>query len=135
MFTLHQLKAAHAKVKTGADFPRYIQDIKDLGLLTYEFMVKDGSIVYYGAQGHRVTADAIYKPLTIHLEARPAALQHAISIHQQGQTNFLTFCGQAAEAGVEKWVIDTQQMLCSYLDLAGNLMVAEPIPQESYDGR
>lgn len=27
MFTLDQIKAAHNKVKSGADFPAYIQDL------------------------------------------------------------------------------------------------------------
>ncbi len=31
MFTAQQM-AAHAKVKTGADFPAYVQEIKQLGL-------------------------------------------------------------------------------------------------------
>ncbi|WP_449397691.1 hypothetical protein [Chryseobacterium wanjuense] len=32
-FTIEQIKAEHQKVKSGADFPRYIQAIKDLGFL------------------------------------------------------------------------------------------------------
>jgi len=132
MFTLQQLKAAHGRVKTGADFPRYIQEIKALGLLIYEFMVKDGSIIYHGANDHRVEAPAIYEPLTINHTASPEELRHTIAIHQQGQTDFLTFCRQAAEAGVEKWVIDTQQMVCSYYDNKDEVMVVEPIPQEDY---
>lgn len=132
MFTLQQLKAAHGRVKTGADFPRYIQEIKALGLLTYEFMVEDGSIIYHGAEDHRVEAPAIYEPLNINHTASPEALRHTIAIHQQGQTDFLTFCRQAAEAGVEKWVIDTQQMVCSYHDVVGRIMVAEPIPEGDY---
>ncbi len=132
MFTLQQLKAAHARVKTGADFPIYIQEIKALGLITYDYLVQNGVTVYHGAGGHTVTADAIYDDLTISPTPSAQALQHAISIHQQGQTDFLTFCRQAADAGVERWVIDTKKMLCSYLDLQGNLMVAEPIPMSEW---
>ncbi|NCD71476.1 DUF1398 domain-containing protein [Mucilaginibacter agri] len=132
MFTLQQLKAAHAKVKTGADFPAYIQEIKALGLVTYEFIVKDGSTVYYGADNYHVASPAIYEPLTINTTASPDALKHTIAIHQQGQTDFMTFCKEAANAGVEKWVIDTVAMLCTYRDLGGNVMVAEPIPQAGY---
>lgn len=32
MFTAEQLKAAHSQVKSGADFPAYIQDIRKLGV-------------------------------------------------------------------------------------------------------
>lgn len=132
MFTLQQLKAAHARVRSGADFPRYIQEIKQLGLVTYEFSVADGSIIYYGRNSHQVNAGAIYEPLDINTTASAAALQHTIQIHQQGLTDFITFCEQAAQAGVKKWIIDTDKMLCTYEDLAGNTIVAEPIPDEGH---
>jgi hypothetical protein len=32
MFAVEQIKTAHSKVKSGADFPAYIQDIKKLGV-------------------------------------------------------------------------------------------------------
>lgn len=132
MFTIQQLKAAHAKVKTGADFPSYIQEIKALGLVSYEFIVKDGSTVYYGANNYRIASPPSYEPLIINTTTSADDLKHTITIHQQGQTDFITFCNQAANAGVEKWVIDTVAMLCTYCDPGGNVMVAEPIPQAGY---
>ncbi|PTR01131.1 uncharacterized protein YbcV (DUF1398 family) [Mucilaginibacter yixingensis] len=132
MFTLEQLKAAHAKVKSGADFPRYIQEIKALGLITYVYNLADGSTTYYGANGHQVSAPAIYPPKTINSEALADQLRYTIAIHQQGQTDFLTFCTQAAASGVKQWVIDTVQMACIYQDVNGNNMVIEPIPEEDY---
>jgi uncharacterized protein YbcV (DUF1398 family) len=132
MFTEQQIKAAHSKTKTGADFPKYIQEIKSLGLIRYEYWVTDGHIIYYGENGHVVNSGSRYKPNVIASSTSISQLQHIISIHQQGQTDFLTFCGQVAEAGVEKWVIDIKKMLCTYYDLAGNGMIAEPIPQWDY---
>ena len=32
MFTIQQIKDAHSKVKSGADFPQYMQDIIALGV-------------------------------------------------------------------------------------------------------
>ena len=49
-----------------------------------------------------------------------------------GQTDFLTLCEQAAEAGVEKWVIDTDRMVCAYLNKKGAVLVEEPVPQGNY---
>jgi hypothetical protein len=45
MFTVEQIKTAHGKVKSGADFPAYIQDIKKLGVTSYETFVTDGRLV------------------------------------------------------------------------------------------
>jgi uncharacterized protein YbcV (DUF1398 family) len=133
MFTEQQIKEAHSRVKTGADFPRYIQDIKKLGLVTYEYLVEDGTTVYHGENSYEVRSASRYSPLIITDTSSAATLRHTISIHQQGQTDFMTFCHQAADAGVEKWVIDTKKMLCTYYDKQGNNMVAEPIPQGDYE--
>ena len=42
MFTAEQIKAAHGKVKSGADFPSYIKEIKGLGVTHYEAYITDG---------------------------------------------------------------------------------------------
>ena len=35
MFTVSQIKEAHSKVKSGADFPKYIQEIKGFGVIGF----------------------------------------------------------------------------------------------------
>lgn len=132
MFTLQQIKAAHAKVKTGADFPAYVKEIKDLGLQYYEFFVSDGRTVYHGDDDFTVTGPSIYQEKKIAADASPESVRQIISEHQQGKSDFLTFCELVARAGVEKWVVDGQTMLCSYYDLQGNTIVAEPIPDGGY---
>ena len=126
------MKAAHAKVKNGTDFPAYVQEIKRLGLIRYEYFVKNGTTVYHGANGFHVSSDAIYAEKEISSNSSPAAVRQIITEHQQGKSDFLTFCAQVANAGVEKWAVDTQIMLCSYYDKAGSSMVAEPIPDGRY---
>lgn len=135
MFTLLQMKAVHAKVKSGADFPAYVREIKRLGLLHYDFLVRNGQTEYHGANGFRVNGDPIYAEKNISAHASPTAVREIIAEHQQGKTDFLTFCQQVADAGVEKWIVDTQGMLCIYYDLNGNIMVAEPIPENAYNIR
>lgn len=128
MFTLEQLAAAHAKVKTGKDFPRYVQDIKHLGLAYYDFFVTDGHVEYVASSGEMVVAPATYARKTIATTPKADALRHIISIHQQGQTDFETFCQQAADAGVHYWRTDAVNLACIYVDMAGQDMVNEPIP-------
>ena len=38
MFTVEQIKTAHGKVKSGADFPAYINEVKKLGVSFYEYV-------------------------------------------------------------------------------------------------
>lgn len=132
MFTIQQMQAAHAKIRTGADFPAYVQEIKELGLIRYEYLVSNGTTVYLGADHFQVRSEPIYPEKTISEVPYPAIVTQIINDHQEGKTDFLTFCTQVANAGVEKWILDTQEMLCSYYDIAGNVMVAEPVPGRGY---
>ena len=132
MFTEKELLDAHAKVKSGADYPRYVQELKDLGVVTYDFLVENGHNIFFGKDGHSVETTPKYGNLKIACTSSKEQLKHTIVIHQQGQTDFLTFCIQAAEAGVEKWVSDLQRMEVIYLDRNGTEMLLEPIPAGEY---
>ncbi|HMG81731.1 MAG TPA: DUF1398 family protein [Ferruginibacter sp.] len=128
MFTIEQIKATHAKVKSGADFPKYVQEMKVLGITSYEHYVSDGHILYKGNNGFSISADAKWETRHIASEKDTIRLQHFLSIHQDGQTDYPTFCKQAAVAGVEKWVVDMIGMTCIYYDTKGNEMVVEKVP-------
>lgn len=128
MFTIEQIKAAHSKVMTGADFPAYIQEMKKLGVESYEHYVSDGHIDYLGISGFMLSAPSKWNAVAIYPKGQKSKLEQAIKIHQSGKTDYLTFCRQAADAGVEKWVVDMQKMMCTYYDQVGGEMIGEPIP-------
>jgi uncharacterized protein YbcV (DUF1398 family) len=128
MFTIDQVKQAHSKVKSGADFPAYVQEMKSLGVRTYEHHVSDGRIEYKGENNFSISADPKWSLVEIAAHGNVEALQYALKIHQQGQTDYMIFCRQSAEAGVNVWIVDLVRMTCTYYDKAGNEMVAEIIP-------
>jgi uncharacterized protein YbcV (DUF1398 family) len=132
MFTVEQIKAAHRKVKTGADFPNYVQEIKALGLIKYEYMVADGRTIYYGDNNFTTEAPPIYPEKRVSPVPSATTMEQNIREHQQGKSDFLTICQQAADAGVHHWEVNAQTMLCSYFDSDNNRMIAEPIPQGNY---
>jgi uncharacterized protein YbcV (DUF1398 family) len=128
-FTLQQIKDAHAKVKSGADFPAYIRDIKHMGVTRYTTYVSDGHTDYSGADGHEITSPAKYDALAVAGTSNAAEFQRILKEHQQGGSDYPTFCKQSAENGVEKWVVDMDKMTCAYYDKAGEEMLVEQIPQ------
>ncbi|HEY4206109.1 MAG TPA: DUF1398 family protein [Puia sp.] len=128
MFTIEQIKAAHSKVKSGADFPQYIRDIMQLGVTSYETYVIDGHSVYLGEEGYQVASDAKYPALAVANASNREEFQQGLKEHQQGKTDFLGFCGMAADQGVEKWVVDIEKMTCTYFDKRDNEMLEEQIP-------
>lgn len=128
MFTLEQIKSAHSKVKSGADFPNYIQDIIKLGVTAYETFVRDGHTLYKGNNGYAIQAGPRYEALKVNNTSDASTFQKDLKEHQQGKTDFPTFCRLSAAHGVEKWRVDTQKMTCTYFDKAGNEMLKEIIP-------
>lgn len=128
-FTIEQLKAAHSKVKSGADFPAYIQEIKAMGVTHYETYVNDGRTNYYGANNFTVKAPAKYDTIAVAENADMAVFKAELLAHQQGKTDFLTFIKMCAETGIEKWQISMANMTCIYFGKAGNEVLAEHIPQ------
>ena len=65
MFTVDQIKAAHSKVKSGADFPAYIREIKAMGVTHYESYVIDGHIDYHGSMDYIAKVPAKYETIDI----------------------------------------------------------------------
>src|SRR5690606_9910388 len=102
MFTVEQIWSAHSKVKSGADFPSYIQEIKALGVTHYEAYVSDGHINYHGADGYTARILAKYEPLIIADIVKKEEFKAELSAHQRGKTDFLTFITRCATYGIER---------------------------------
>lgn len=128
MFTLEQLKLAHAKVQSGADFPKYISELKEFGVHSYETFVTDGHTDYYGSDHFKVSTSAKYDSLDIAKTSNIADFKKDLKAHQLGQTNYPTFCSDCAKSGVEKWVVCMDKMTCTYYDFEGRELLREVIP-------
>ena len=128
MFTIEQIKEAHAKVKTGADFPNYIQDLIILGVKGYDTFVSDGHTEYYGVNNYTVASEEKYAIIGISSTVNKELFIELLVKHQNGETVYMTFCNQCGQCGIAKWRVDIVEMTCTYLDLAGNEILIEKIP-------
>ena len=127
-FNLDQLKNAHAKVKSGADFPAYIRDISKLGIKSYETYVSDGRTVFQGENQFQIASEAKYPQQEILDSTNPDEFKSQLKTHQLGGSDYLTFTKQCAAAGVEKWIVSIKEKTCTYYDKAGNQILTEKIP-------
>lgn len=135
MFTKEQIKAAHGRVKSGSDFPRLIEEFKTLGVSSYDHVVADGANHYFDTDGNALTLEApsaAFTGIPVADVSSLSRLKEIIVIHQRGLTDYPTFCKQAGEAGVERWVGDLNAMTVTYLDKTGQPMLVEPIPTGEY---
>ena len=129
MFTVEQIKTAHSKVKSGADFPAYIQDIKKLGVTYYKTFVTDGHTDYYGANNYQTTSPAKYTALKIAETTNTEQFKVNLKEHQQGKTDYLTFIEMCSKFGIERWTVSMEKLTCTYFDKVGNEILVEQIPQ------
>ncbi len=65
MFTIDQIKSAHSKVKSGADYPEYVQEIIRLGVTGYETRVGDGNTIYFGVKNYNIETGPKYETLPV----------------------------------------------------------------------
>jgi len=129
MFTLAQIHAAHSQVKSGADFPAYIQALKKLGVLRYESFVQDGHVDYYGENSFVIKSDARYPQTEVASSIDESRFLSELKAHQQGKTDYPTFLQMCAETGIGKWAIQLDAMTCTYFDRNNKAIVMEKIPQ------
>ena len=127
MFTIAQIKEAHAKAKTGADYPRYIADICHLGVRRYTVFVEDGRSQYYG-ENDAVSSPTSYQCQAVALTLQSEEFQRRLRAHQEGKSSYSTFCRDCAELGIHRWEADLEAMTCTYYSTANDKVLVESIP-------
>ena len=128
MFTVEQIAAAHGKVKSGADFPAYFKELKELGVTRYETFLADGHSRYLGPNNFEVSNAPKYAINPISADVKSEQFKTDLARHQQGKSTFSEFIGQAAASGVEKWAVCMTENTCTYYGRSGEKILEETIP-------
>ncbi|PXW16187.1 MULTISPECIES: DUF1398 family protein [Chryseobacterium] len=127
-FTIENIKAEHQKVKSGADFPQYIQAIKALGVSHYKTYVSDGNTRYFNNENQSVQTGSKYDELPISKTLNLENFKTRLKLHQQGGTDYMTFCKDCAENGINGWTMDLNEMTCNYFDQNESFVLTEQVP-------
>jgi uncharacterized protein YbcV (DUF1398 family) len=128
MFTLEQIHAVHDKVKSGADFPNYVKDMKALGVKSYTAYVVNGSTNYIGDNRFSITSSAKYEELDVADRPNRDVFSADLKRHQNGETDYFQFCKDCAKSGVAGWVMDLDKNTCNYFDKNEDQVLMEMIP-------
>ncbi|MGG1921874.1 DUF1398 family protein [Chryseobacterium sp. NRRL B-14798] len=127
-FTIENIKAEHQKVKSGADFPQYIQAIKALGVSHYKAYVSDGNTEYFNTDNQSVQTGSKYDFLPVSDVLNLENFKIKLKLHQQGGTDYITFCKDCAENGITGWTMDLHAMTCTYFDYNETDVLTEQVP-------
>jgi len=127
-FNIDEIKAEHQKVKSGADFPNYIQAIKRLGVSHYVAYVKDGNTEYFDPEHNSLETGAKYGAKNIAEDVNLDEFKLRLKLHQEGRTDYPTFCKDCAENGIKGWKMDLTNLTCSYFDVSGTEVLIEQVP-------
>ncbi len=123
--TLEQINVA--KIESQFIFPIYIQKLKKLGVNNFITFVSDGHTQYFDAENESISDDP-KQNLTISEYINKEKFIERLQLHQNGGTDYATFCKDCAENGIDNWVVNLPAMTCIYYDKAGNEIFAEEIP-------
>ena len=99
-----------------------------MGVISYDAYVSDGHTDYFGENDFKTTSPAKYESLAIVDVTDENQFKADLKAHQQGKTDYPTFCSDCAKSGIEKWVVILEKMTCTYYDKAGNEILEEIIP-------
>ncbi len=75
MLTIEQIHEAHSKVKRGADFPLFVQDLKVIGVTHYDNYVADGNTIYYGSDNFALQSESKYPSMHVNDESSAEILK------------------------------------------------------------
>lgn len=128
MFKLENIQAAHSKVKSGADFPTYVQELISLGVAGYHVKVSDGKSIYFDKDANIIDSEAKYESIKINQILNLKQFTTNLKAHQDGKTNYMTFVSDCAKSGVYSWKLDFGKMTCTYFDVNDAEVLVEKIP-------
>ncbi|HDJ2154450.1 TPA: DUF1398 family protein [Staphylococcus aureus] len=127
-FKLSAIQQAHQQF-TGVDFPKLFKAFKDMGM-TYNIVnIQDGTATYVHQSEDDIVTSSVKRNHPVAPSSNQSIVQDVLTRHQQGQTDFETFCDEMAQAGIYKWHIDIQAGTCTYIDLQEQAIISELIPQ------
>ncbi|HEI1464403.1 TPA: DUF1398 family protein [Staphylococcus aureus] len=127
-FKLSAIQQAHQQF-TGVDFPKLFKAFKDMGM-TYNIVnIQDGTATYVHQSEDDIVTSSVKSNHPVAPSSNQSIVQDVLTRHQQGQTDFETFCDEMAQAAIYKWHIDIQAGTCTYIDLQEQAIISELIPQ------
>lgn len=115
------------KKQSQGNFIQLITDLKAVGVIKFKTSASTAKSIYYDNQQNIAYDEVEF----FNFEIGTVNKQQFISDlkqHQQGVTDFPTWLEQTAGNGIGYWIVDLQELTCTYYDLDDNPIYVEQIP-------
>jgi len=95
-----------------------------MGVTAYDTYASDGHAIYLG-NPEPLISPTKYDTLTIAENSDKEKFLERLKHHQSGGTDYMTFCQDCADTGIEKWTLDMSLHTCTYYDGEGTEVFIE----------
>lgn len=130
MFTQEMIFHLRSKVHTYFDLPRLVQQLKRIGITSYETFVTDFTTCYKGNTANEVVVPGT-SSYTISNDTDTHILRDALFAYKQNLISGKDFYDSLARAGVHSFVVDTVNLYIEYYDKKHELLVHTTLPDVS----
>ncbi|HCM7228898.1 TPA: DUF1398 family protein [Klebsiella aerogenes] len=127
MESLSLLREHLEKVRMDADFSAFISTLNDNNIAYYVYFVATGNITFVKKNEDFVPLKSSRYLLKINpaVSARDARI--AAKRHFYGETTYEIYCGELANAGVFRWIVDLSTNVRSYYSVTNRLLHTESL--------
>lgn len=127
MFTLEQITDIHDRLGNSDTLGAYLGALRDIGVETYDSYIADGHSEYFGVDGQKLIGPAFHETFDIAETCDKEQFLQFMQQVEQGGVGYVEMSKALADNGVEKWTFDTAKLTITYLDKAGNVLLAEEL--------
>lgn len=122
MFTLQQVGEIHDTLGKATTLRAYLEALSAIGVESAISFIADGHTEFRGKNDHVVVSPAAHGTFVV------AEVSNLEQFHEAlKEKNYEQMSKALAEAGVEKWIFDTQALTITYYDKPGNTLLQENI--------
>jgi uncharacterized protein YbcV (DUF1398 family) len=127
MFTIEQITDIHDRLGNSDTLGPYLRALREIGVETYDSYITDGHSEYHGADGQTLVGPAFHERFAIAETCDRQQFLETMREVEQGGLGYVEMSKALADNGVEKWTFDTGKLTITYLDRAGNVLLAENV--------
>lgn len=127
MVTLAQIEDVHDRLGSRESLGAYVRELREIGVSGYDSFLSDGRTEFSCSDGTTLTSGVHHEALAVVAEPDHAAIHDALAKAQRGDSSYLEMSKELADAGLERWSVDTVALTMTYVDIAGRHVLVEQL--------